>query len=456
MALVNVGVLMALWGHRVLLVDWDIEAPGLEVFLKKNVKLIGDAGEIPGIVDLLEARSTSSRLDWRNCLLRAEFLGSQLDIISAGRKTPDYRTRVQRLDWDTLFREHRVGNYVNAMRDEWRNAYDFVLVDSRTGITDIGDICTVLLPDALVLMFITNHQNIDGICSVMARATAARKKLPVDRSKLLGLPIPGRDEVYNEHDKSIEWKNIFAERLGYLYKDWLPREIEPVDALNKLFIPYVTNWSFGECIPVLESQRELQDPTTIGSAYARLSALLVNRLDWYELERNTTVEEVKGARVELKRTREEANRALEAERAAKQEVEARLSLHKRKRWTIMSTLVLILAFFSLTVTSLYYYRMKTFSDTQVTKELLNKIQMEYEAAAVRLMDERSRSDDLVRQLEAQNQKLIEIQSLSQKQLIELQSEIEGLRRRLGVETQKRDLPSRTPNSIVPPRNTGKP
>jgi MinD-like ATPase involved in chromosome partitioning or flagellar assembly len=32
MALVNVGVLMALEGHKVLLIDWDLEAPGLEIF----------------------------------------------------------------------------------------------------------------------------------------------------------------------------------------------------------------------------------------------------------------------------------------------------------------------------------------------------------------------------------------------------------------------------------------
>ncbi len=234
MALVNVGVLMSLWGYRVLLVDWDIEAPGLEAFFKDNVRLTGDPGKTPGIVDMLETRSNGSFLDWRDCILQADFLDSRLDMISAGQRSPDYRTRVQRLDWDTLYREHGIGNYVNTLRDEWKNTYDFVLVDSRTGITDIGDICTVLLPDALVLMFITNHQNVEGIRSIMARATAARKKLPVDRSKLLGLPIPGRDEVYNEYDKSNAWKTIFAEELGYLYKEWLPREVEPADALNKI------------------------------------------------------------------------------------------------------------------------------------------------------------------------------------------------------------------------------
>ena len=75
---------------------------------------------------------------------------------------------------------------MNSLRDEWRERYDFILVDSRTGVTDVGDICTVLLPDVLVLMFVTNFQNIEGIRNVMARATAARRDLPINFSKLLG------------------------------------------------------------------------------------------------------------------------------------------------------------------------------------------------------------------------------------------------------------------------------
>ena len=259
--------------------NWDLEAPGLEAYFRNAAKLSGDPRAVPGVVNLLEARASGASLGWKNCRLRADFLGSFLDIISAGRRSPDYRSRVQKLDWDALYSEHKVGNFVNQLREEWRSTYDFILIDSRTGITDIGDICTVLLPDVLVLMFVTNHQNIEGVKSVIERAEAAQKKLPVNRSKLLGVPVPARDEVFNENKKSQEWRGIFADALGYLYKEWLPKEVAPADALNKLFIPYVTYWSFGECIPVLEDARELQDPTTIGAAYARLANLLSSRLD---------------------------------------------------------------------------------------------------------------------------------------------------------------------------------
>src|SRR5215471_19284981 len=154
MALANIGVVLASEGHRVLLVDWDLEAPGLEMYFSGAARIVGSPETTPGIVDLLEARALSKSVSWQQCLLRAEFFDHALDIISAGRKSEDYRSRVQQLNWEDLFRKHRIGNYINALRDEWREAYDFILIDSRTGVTDIGDICTVLLPDVLVLFFV--------------------------------------------------------------------------------------------------------------------------------------------------------------------------------------------------------------------------------------------------------------------------------------------------------------
>lgn len=305
MALANVGVLMASEGFRVLLVDWDLEAPGLEQYFAGAAHLSGDPSKSTGVVDLLNGQVEGKPLSWRDGLLKADFFGHSLEILSAGRRDDDYQRRLQALDWATMFREHRIGNYINELREAWRASYDFVLVDSRTGITDIGDVCTVILPDILVFLFTTNHQSVEGTRRMMARAVNARSKMPVNRNKLLGIPVPSRDERDKEYDKSIEWQQIFASEFGDLYREWLPKEVTPIDALNRLFIPYVASWSFGEHIPVLESERERADPTSLGAAYARLATLLSNRLDWSALEAGATAAEVVGTRVELFKAREE-------------------------------------------------------------------------------------------------------------------------------------------------------
>lgn len=40
--------------------------------------------------------------------------------------------------------------------------YDYVLIDSRTGLSDIAEICTVQMPDDLVVCFTLSDQSIDG------------------------------------------------------------------------------------------------------------------------------------------------------------------------------------------------------------------------------------------------------------------------------------------------------
>lgn len=310
MALANVAALMTKWGKKVLIVDWDLEAPGLEMFFKtKDSRLNGGRDEKPGVLDLITAFEKGKALDWHECLFEIKIFGKILSFISAGKSTHDYQTRVQHLDWEDLFERLHIGDYIDGLRKQWIAEYDFVLVDSRTGITDIGDICTVLLPDAIVLLFLSNQQNISGIKSAMERARQAHKSLPVNRSRLIGVPVPCRDEVYNEYEQSRKWKKIFAEELAECYRAWLPRGITPREVLNKLFIPYVANWSFGERLPVVENENEIDNPASISAAYSRLTRLLISGLDWNEIAAFSDPQEIDLARNDALTAKEEAARA---------------------------------------------------------------------------------------------------------------------------------------------------
>src|SRR5438046_2522989 len=73
MALANVAALLAKWGHSVLVVDWDLEAPGLERFFARVKPDIHELrASKPGIVDLVQARTNGKSLHWRDCLLDVE------------------------------------------------------------------------------------------------------------------------------------------------------------------------------------------------------------------------------------------------------------------------------------------------------------------------------------------------------------------------------------------------
>jgi MinD-like ATPase involved in chromosome partitioning or flagellar assembly len=283
MALANVAVLLAKWGYSVLAVDWDLEAPGLEQFfskLKPEIRKLRK--ETPGIVDLVRASTNGAGLNWRDCLLDITINGGKghLSVLSAGRNDEAYASELQSLNFPELFGNHGLGLYVETLRNEWIAEFDFVLIDSRTGVTDIGGICTVHLADILVLLFTANDSSSEGALDIVERARQAQQHLPLDRRRLLAVPVPSRDESRTEYERATQWKNRFADRFGELYRDWLPSGKTPHDAIELLRIPYVPYWSFGEQLPAVEEGTT--DPSSLGHAYQILARILAARLDWFK------------------------------------------------------------------------------------------------------------------------------------------------------------------------------
>jgi len=291
MALANVAALLAKWGYSILVVDWDIEAPGIERFyVRENPRIAELRATKPGVVDLVQAQSEGKRLSWRDCLIDVEVgsNSSRLSLLTAGQSGDDYSARLYALNFPELFEKHNLGAYIEDLRDEWASAFQFVLVDSRTGVTDIGGICTVHLADILVLFFTTTESSMEGALHVLHRARKAQQSLPRDRKQLLAVPVPARDESRTEYEKATEWKQRFGDRFGDLYRDWLPGGIKPQDAIEILRIPYVPYWSFGEQLPAIVEGTA--DPGSLGHAYQILARVLGARLDWYKaLEGQTPV-----------------------------------------------------------------------------------------------------------------------------------------------------------------------
>ena len=56
MALANVACMLAKWGKKVLIVDWDLEAPGLEHFFPKS-RGLDLTSRAEGLVELLNELS---------------------------------------------------------------------------------------------------------------------------------------------------------------------------------------------------------------------------------------------------------------------------------------------------------------------------------------------------------------------------------------------------------------
>ena len=168
MALVNVAVELAQRGRRVLAVDFDLEAPGLDTF-----DLPRPPGLIPGMVDFVsEYLDTGQAPDVEKFVFESKGVGSNsggLWIMPSGANRDSYATTFSNIDWGELY-ELRDGYLLfEDLKEQWKASVqpDYVFVDSRTGHTDIGGICTRQLPDAVAILFFPNTQNLRGLTKVV-------------------------------------------------------------------------------------------------------------------------------------------------------------------------------------------------------------------------------------------------------------------------------------------------
>jgi hypothetical protein len=199
-----------------------------------------------------------------------------LQLIGSGMRDENYFARLRALDVETLYSQRGSGAIFERVRSCWKEDYDFVLLDSRTGITDIGGICTIHLPDVLVLLFAATEQSLTGVIDVASRASEVRQKLPVDRLSLNCLPIPSRFDTSTEHEISQRWLDRFVQKLEPVYREWLPASVDTRAFLQTCKIPYIPYFSFGERLAVFEEGTE--DPTGLGYAYQSVAAVLGNDL----------------------------------------------------------------------------------------------------------------------------------------------------------------------------------
>ena len=272
MSMVNIAILLAR-KHKVLIIDFDLEAPGLENFLtdfqihaRKNQE---------GLMDIIENASQNPINELRNFHPFIQRITGHavksLHFINSGKVDQYYSNRVQRFNWTDFFLENRGGVFFESFREKLKEEYDYIFIDSRTGYSDTSGICTYFLPDVLVLLFSSNEQSVHGSIDVAEKAQSGRQKLSFDRMPLTIFPIPSRIDKTEEYKESKKWNTKFANSFAKYYTNWLPKSITTERILEEITIPYVAYYSFGEKLPVIEdSLTKKESPAFYYSQIARI------------------------------------------------------------------------------------------------------------------------------------------------------------------------------------------
>jgi MinD-like ATPase involved in chromosome partitioning or flagellar assembly len=213
LALVNVAAELVRMGRRVLVVDFDLEAPGLETFER-----LRPAQPRSGVVEYVkEYLHTQQSPDVREYVYAVGAVGrrnGQWWVMPAGRRDANYQADLANLDWKHLYRQCQGYWFFEDTKKQWEEAFqpDYVLIDSRTGHTDLEGICTRQLPDSVVLMFTPNEQNLVGlenVCRDIRREEMEGLKKTI-RMHFVAANVPDLDD---EHRIVRRQLAAFCERL---------------------------------------------------------------------------------------------------------------------------------------------------------------------------------------------------------------------------------------------------
>lgn len=283
MALANIACLLAQKqkaSDDVLMIDWDLEAPGLHQFFHGKFKgsnsKSGDLSlEQLGLIDLFyeiknwlaENKSESENsedvfkaIDIHKYIVETNI--PSLFFMSAGRFDDGlYSARVNEFDWADFFNKFPL--VITQFANYLKKVFRYALIDSRTGYTDISGICTSIMPEKLVVVFTPNRQSLSGVVEMIRRAINYRKQSD-DLRPLMVFPLPSRIENaesklqkewrFGNPDQSVEG---YQRTLEIVLKDvYSLQKCDLTEYFDEYQLQYIPRYSYGEELAVLSERSD--------------------------------------------------------------------------------------------------------------------------------------------------------------------------------------------------------
>lgn len=179
MALANVAAHLVSEGRRVVIIDFDLEAPGLDAFEEFGLKH-GEPGVVEYVAEYLKTDIAPPIGAFVQRVTHPNARRGELWVMPAGRKNEEYNRLRAAIDWADLYERRDGTEFIENFKADIERQFrpDYVFVDSRTGLTDVGGVCTLHLPDLVVLVFSLNEQNLQGV-SAVARVLSGAEGGPV-------------------------------------------------------------------------------------------------------------------------------------------------------------------------------------------------------------------------------------------------------------------------------------
>ncbi|CAA6806033.1 MAG: FIG00567367: hypothetical protein [uncultured Aureispira sp.] len=174
LALSNIATRLAEFGKTVCMIDFDLEAPGIPYKFKKQLKSLEFE---TGLVDYLQhyvkyRQAPPNVKDFMTTVKEGTANQKEITLLPAGNiYSKDYWVKLSSIGWDKFFYEKDSTGveFFFDLKEKIKNEIqpDYLLIDSRTGITEIAGITLSLLADEVVLLSVNNEENLEGTQQVL-------------------------------------------------------------------------------------------------------------------------------------------------------------------------------------------------------------------------------------------------------------------------------------------------
>ena len=244
---------------KVLLIDWDLEAPGLHFYFDKPElkshgiidlfnEYIDVASQMNGEVPIKDLPIFTKKKYCSN-IAKSKDKEGVIDLIPAGLYDKSFNKRINSFDWFAFFNQLNGINYIESIKDKINSFdYDYVFIDSRTGVTDYSGITNVQMPEVNIIVTISNHQNFDGSLKII-NGIENSPYIKNGFRKAIVFPILSKIDMQLEF-KSSEWQNKFIKQFDdkvKILRDYLGN-IDFSKLIENTRLEYVKDVSFEETI----------------------------------------------------------------------------------------------------------------------------------------------------------------------------------------------------------------
>lgn len=212
-ALGMVAILLVNRNRRVVIIDFDLEAPGISILFRPDA-VDGNGVENYGVLDYIHQRYLTPNENIpaiEDCIHQVNLLSrGELFLVSAGEYNENYVHRLAELDrrtWQSFYKGEI--NPVQQLIKDIKGQVDpdVILIDARPGFNDTGAIALLDLADTGVVCFSPTDQSFDGLRWVIqaARKQSDYQGKPDLRFLLTPMPTLAEEQLDSWITKAEDW-----------------------------------------------------------------------------------------------------------------------------------------------------------------------------------------------------------------------------------------------------------